>query len=239
VLPEYNDAKAASLACWRDAKLERWESPEAKRAELLRIAEAVVVDNSDAKDARAIADAAVKAFVQIYLPETSGGPGWGRSESETPASALGRIDMVVANASDFGVTARSTKPGNIVLNWRKLIDLVPDVLTSGYAATVSPPLLLPFIGLQICSKVRKVSFVSLTDAEASVILALWKNRDGHDQIDESVGYEKTSALRDQLRLRPLTRDQYMAANDKLSKMNCIEIQSGVIWLKETVKTTYS
>ena len=219
--------------------MEPWKSPEAKRAELLRIAEAVVVDNSDAKHARAIADAAVKAFVQINLPETSAGAGWERSESETPASALGRIGVVLADTSGFGVTARSTKAGNILLNWRKLIDLVPDTVTSGYTAIVSPPLLLPLIGLQICSKVRKASVVSLTEVEASVILALWKSRDGHDRIDESVGYQKTSALRHQLGLRPLTRDQYMAANDKLSKMNCIEIQSGVIWLKETVTTTYS
>jgi hypothetical protein len=80
----------------------------------------------------------------------------------------------------------SRKPGNIVMNWRKLIDVTPDVTIAAAGATGGPAWLLPFIGLYIWNKLWCGAKVEFSKSEAIVILALWKNRDARKKMKKKM-----------------------------------------------------
>jgi hypothetical protein len=88
---------------------------------------------------------------------------------------------------------RSRKPGNIILNLRRLIQIVPDITITA-AGVAGPSWLLPFIALHIWNKLWANSKVDLDQRHAVTIYALWKNRNSENKIPEEVGYEKTNSF---------------------------------------------
>jgi hypothetical protein len=133
---------------------------------------------------------------------------------------------------------RSRKPGNILLNWRKLIDVVPDATLAGVGATANPQWTIPLVGLYIWNKFWRGAEEELSDVEATVILALWKGRNSENKIGEDEGFVKTNEFRSTSSLPTLSRDDYTAAINRLLIMKCIEISDGIIWLREWVNIRY-
>jgi len=132
----------------------------------------------------------------------------------------------------------SRKPGNIYLDWEKLIEIVPEVTLAASGGATLPYWAWPLIGLYIWNRLWCGAEEDLSEAEATIIYALWKNKNGHNQISEDDGYTKTNSIRDQQGMLGLSRSQYNAAINHLLQMSCIEIEEGMISLQEWVRIEY-
>ena len=137
--------------------------------------------------------------------------------------------------------ANSRKPGNILLNWPKLIDIVPDISLAGLGAAtlpIAPAIAAVLAGLYVWNKVWRGSIEEFSDVEAITILALWQNRDARNEIVESEGMKKTNELRETYALPSLSSTQFARAIDRLVAIDCIEVKNGVVWLREWIRVKY-
>ena len=153
-----------------------------------------------------------------------------------------RFDFITVNSLHTTPKAQSRKPGNVLLSWRKLVDIVPDISLAGLGAAtlpVAPVLAAALAGLYIWNKVWRGSAEDFSDVEALTILALWQHRNGENKINENDGLVKANQLRAQYSMPPLTPGQYAAAVNRLIEVHCIELENGVIWLCESVRVKYS
>ncbi|CAN7782467.1 hypothetical protein LJR296_008113 [Cupriavidus necator] len=152
------------------------------------------------------------------------------------------IELVTVSSLHTRPKARSRKPGNVVLNWRKLVDIVPDISLAGLGAAtlpVAPVVAAALAGLYVWNKIWRGSVEDFSDVEAITILALWQHRNGENKINENDGLVKTNQLRAQYSMAPLTPGQYAAVVNRLVEIHCIELENGVIWLREWVRVKYS
>lgn len=195
----------------------------AMRAQLLESAALGPVGRALSEDARY---KLVDAFARITPPE----------EPEI------RMELITISSLYDAPKASSRKPGNVVLNWRKLLDIVPDVSLAGLGAAtlpVAPQVAVVLAGLYIWNKVRRGAVEEFSDVEAVTILALWEHKDAKNKIPEQEGFAKTNEIRGRYALPPLALSQYVAVINRLVSLQCIELEDGVIWLCELVRTKYS
>lgn len=191
---------------------------ELKKAELAKLAEIAI--NERAADSASIARLVVGAFASVTPP------------IEPPV----RIELIVMNVSRTP-RAESRKPGNIVLSWRKLFEIVPDA-TLAAAGAKEATWLIPFAALYIWSKLWRAAKEDLTDVEATILYALWKSRNAKNKVESGIGYEKTNSARLECGLPAISRDSYQKAVDRLLKLQCVEMKDGWLWLREWVRVTY-
>ncbi|SEO71931.1 hypothetical protein [Pseudomonas sp. ok266] len=152
------------------------------------------------------------------------------------------IGLITINSLFDAPKARSRKPGNLVLNWRKLLDIVPDVSLAGLGAAslpVAPQVAVVLVGLYIWSKVWRGAVEEFSDIEAVTMLALWKHRNDKCKIAEPEGFVRVTQLRAHYALPPLTLGQYASAINRLVQLDCIELENGIIWLRECIRVKYS
>lgn len=152
------------------------------------------------------------------------------------------IGLITINSLYDSPKARSHKPGNLVLNWRKLLDIVPDVSLAGFGAAslpVVPQVAIALVGLYIWSKVWRGTVEEFSDVEAVTILALWMHRNDKCKIAELEGFVRVNELRASYALAPLTAGQYASAINRLVQLDCVELANGIIWLREWIQVKYS
>lgn len=198
-------------------------------------------DAARAKRAQLLADAALGPVGQL-LPESVRHwlvDAFARvTPPEEPKVTIGLITI----SSLYGAPkASSRKPGNVLLNWRKLLDIVPDVSLAGLGAAtlpVAPQIAVALAGLYIWNKVWRGAVEEFSDVEAVTILALWEHRNDKNKISEPDGFVKTNEVRGRYALPPLTSNQYASAINRLVSLGCIELEGGVIWLREWVQKQY-
>lgn len=196
----------------------------AKRAAIERAAEQARTVQANLSDANI--RATVEAFSRVTPPEE-------------PEISIGLITIESLYSSP---KAESRKPGNIVLNWRKLIDIVPDVSLAGLGAAtlpIAPAWSAVLAGLYVWNKIWRGSVEEFNDAEAITVLALWRNRNAENRIIEDEGFKKTNELRASYSLPALTQGQFISIIDRLVRIQCIELKDGTIWLREWVRVKYS
>jgi hypothetical protein len=191
----------------------------AKASEIARVA-AEVATATYPQPSAALSSAIVDAFVSLTPPM-----------EEEP-----RMELITLFST--GRRGSSRKPGNIVLNWRKLIDIIPDVTIAAAGAPPAPAWLQFTIALYIWNKFWCGAKEEFSDAEANVLLALSRSRDQNKKIKEMDGYEKTNIVRREAKLSDLSIAEYSAAVTRLIRMRCIEMESGIIWLREWVRIAY-
>ena len=199
------------------------DAARAKRAQLLADAALGPIGQMLPEDARR---RLVNAFTRVTPPEE-------------PEITIGLI--TISSLYD-APKASSRKPGNVVLNWRKLLDIVPDVSLAGLGAAtlpVAPQVAVVLAGLYIWNKVWRGAVEELSDVEAVTILALWEHRNEKNKIPEQDGFAKTNEVRSRYALPPLTTNQYASAVNRLVSLECIELEDGIIWLREWVRKKYS
>lgn len=190
-----------------------------KKAELVQVVEQGIPPGLK------VSDSCVQSLMESFVRITP------------PAEPKQTFRWITVNQPDVG-GGSSRKPGNVVLSWRKLMDLVPDVAIAAVGGLTSPPWLLPFIGLYVWNKFWCSSEEPLTEVEATVIYALWKNRNGQNKIPEDDGFEKSNGVRKGFGQALLSRQEFGSAVNRLVKMHCIEIEEGIIWLRESVSIKY-
>lgn len=77
--------------------------------------------------------------------------------------------------------AVSTKPSNLLINWRKLALTGPQVALSAQTATTIPLWGLPLVGLLMFSNLRRLTRIRIDEEHAAVIWALWKLKEEHGE----------------------------------------------------------
>jgi hypothetical protein len=197
---------------------------ELKRQELRDAAVAVRLTVADFSDDAV--EAALNAFSRVTPPEE-------------PEFSIG---LITVSSLYSAPTASSRKPGNVLLNWKKLTDIVPDLSLAGLgAATLPIPVVWSAVleGLYVWNKIWRGSVEEFSDTEATTILALWKARNGENKTLEDDGFNKVNALRSSYSLPSLSRGQYTAAINRLVQIRCIELDNGVVWLREWVEVKYT
>lgn len=143
------------------------------------------------------------------------------------------VSELITLDSKGGGTSR--KPGNIVLNWRRLFDLVPDVGVAAVGGIGHDSFVVALIALYVWNKVWRGSETPLSDAEASVIEALWRKDGRARTVSSDEAFELTNELRRARSADELTRSGFEAAISVLSSMQCVEVTDDSIWLREWVR----
>lgn len=180
--------------------------------------------------ARVDAEGVAAAFAEVVAPEID--------DDDFPKIDL-RAGLVIVGLPSDPSPGVSRKPGNLILNWRKLAEIVPDVAIAAAAALSGPPWVGFMVALYIWNRLWRGTEEALSEAEASVMYALWKNRGAGNRIDEDLGYAKTNAARQGFGREPLTRSAYTRALDALVRIDCVAIVGGVVELREAVRIRYS
>lgn len=155
----------------------------------------------------------------------------------TPPEIDTRMELVTMRPGGMG-GGRSLKPGNIWLNWRRLlIDGAESILT--VVGAISIPWLIPLAGLVVWNKVWSSSSIEIDERHAVIIWAMWNNRDEENCIE----IDKISDLvNEELRRynRPMMNEEELNNMLKdLEKIECIKKTDGnKRWLREWVKAVY-
>ncbi len=131
----------------------------------------------------------------------------------------------------------SRKPGNLRLNWRKLLADSPDICLN-IAGVVTTPYLVPFAALSLWNKLRGHSAIQLSKEHATVLYAMWQGRDTNNRIANSQAFEKAGVLFCIYQWPPLNKHAFEHILVELERIECIECEDDSIWLRESVKTTY-
>lgn len=148
------------------------------------------------------------------------------------------IEMITVHS--MGASGgRSRKPGNIVVNFRSLIGDFGDIgLAAGAGATDKS--LIPLAAMAIWIKIWNRSKIKLTQEQASLVYAMWLNREPENLISS----EEASAMYKLICInqgRPEPSDE--SFNEALSALvsfgSIAWHKSGKIWLREWVRNVYS
>lgn len=136
---------------------------------------------------------------------------------------------------DSRMGGSSRKPGNLVLNWRRLFDTTPDVVVAGAGVAANGPFVRAMIGLYIWNKVWRSMEEPITIAEASIIEGLWCGRGGRKRIPESEAFDIVNKARRNYGMESLTFQEFAGAIDHLVAIDSVELKAGDVRLTEWVR----
>lgn len=198
------------------------EKAEAKRQDLKAIIAASLRESS-IDDADLLAGQVVQRFADVTAPYYEPPP------------------MRLMTLSEGGVGGGSTtKPGNVVLNLRKLVRAIASGILTIAGATAAPWLLV--IGALVTwDALWSCLNLKLTEDHACVVWALWKNRDDKDTFPKSDVLDAVNRERAAFGKQPLSAMEVNRALDDLARMGCIKQSANDPqrwWLREWVRITY-
>lgn len=127
---------------------------------------------------------------------------------------------------------RSIKPGNILLNIRKLIESIPEVISIGAGMVCDNHIVTVCGALSLWLKLRDIATINISKEQAFVVVALWRNCNPNHEISLDDGYIATNNLFKQYGEPEITNLKYNMIIDSLVKMECIELTEEIIWPRE-------
>jgi len=187
----------------------------AKRAELIADV-AAILDPVDAH----LAGLIVEAFCQMTPP------------LEPPRM----IHMITAQSGGLG-GGETTKPGNLRLNWHKLVRSCGDMVLTA-AGVAAHPVLIPFAALSLWNKYWTHATIPLSREQATALFAMWSRKDSKNRITRDVAIAAVNDLLAVFKLPLIDQKQFDVIERDLTHLRCIECDQDGIWLREWVKTTY-
>lgn len=134
--------------------------------------------------------------------------------------------------------AKSSKPGNILLNWRKLlINGSESILT--IAGVIAVPWLIPLAGLIIWDKICSLSNIKIDERHAAVIWTMWHNRDKENCIKKSEVLDLVNKDLSKYNHPKMNEEELNDILKDLEAMETIEsTEENKWWLREWVKVPY-
>jgi hypothetical protein len=133
--------------------------------------------------------------------------------------------------------ANTIKPGNIILNWRKLPEKISDIVLIGAGATSS--WLVPFAILRICQLALDLANIPLSRHHAIALHMILKHKDSsHHNIAENEVFTKTNEYLVEKGDHALDKKQFSQVINELVKLQCVELIDGRLRLKEKVNAKY-
>ena len=133
---------------------------------------------------------------------------------------------------------KSIKPGNILLNMRKLIESLPEVVTIRAGMVCDNNIVTICGALSLCLKLSDIATINISKEQAFVIVALWRNCDFDHKISLDDGFLSTNNLLKQYGEPDFTSLKYNIIIDSLIKIKCIELTEEIIWLRERISKNY-
>ena len=134
---------------------------------------------------------------------------------------------------------RTRKPGNVVLNWRKMVRESADFVLTG-AGSIAQPWLIPLAALSIFNKIWTHSTIELSKEQASCLFAMWHRCDDSHHINQDKAFEACRELFSVFQWPDLQDAQFSTVLQDLVEIQCIEISDEeVIWLIEWVRKSYT
>jgi hypothetical protein len=132
----------------------------------------------------------------------------------------------------------SIKPGNVTLNWRKLIGSLPGIVLTGAGAATNPWLFI--LGARVIWRdLYSTSRVELSPQHATTILTMWNNHDGSKRISEDKARTLTNKALAEFDLNLVSETTFAIIIDDLSQSGCVELSDGEIWLREWIRRSCS
>ena len=132
----------------------------------------------------------------------------------------------------------SIKPGNILLNIRKLIEAIPEVISIGVGMVCDNHIVTVCGALSLWLKLRDIATISISKEQAFVIVALWRNCNPNHKISLDDGFIATNNLFDQYGEPEISSLKYNIIIDSLVKIGCIKLTEEIIWLREWISKNY-
>lgn len=191
-----------------------------KQQELQDLVSTVLPSGNNEKYKIEVANAILNHFIELSPPQ-----------EEEP-----RVHWISLSDKGRG-GGYSRKAGNLILNWRNLFQIIPDVVLTG-SGVVSSAWLWPFAGLHVWNIVWAGSKIELSKNHAVAIYSMWMNKDGRHTIDEKEAFNKTNDFLLSQGDEKIDRAMFAKIIDDLNRMECIELESGRVWLRESVRKTY-
>ena len=195
------------------------ERAKEKRGELTDIVKDVI-QNYDIQNKGEISSAIIDHFVNIAPPEEEL-----------------RMELLTIGQGGMG-GGSSTKPGNIWLNWRKLlVEGAESILT--VVGAVAVPWLISLAGLVVWNKVWSLASIKIDERHATIIWTMWKNRDEENYIKNDKLLDLVNKNLSEYNRPIMNEEELRDILKDLEEMGCIEATEENKWrLQEWVKTTY-
>ena len=136
-----------------------------------------------------------------------------------------------------GVT---TKPGNVVLNWRKLITAIASGALT-IAGTAAMPWMLVVGALVTWDRVYSSAQLEINEVQACVAWSLWVSRDAASTVAKSEVFDVVNRERDNFGQQQLSVKEVDYALRDLERMGCIHQSRSdpdSWWLREWVRVRY-
>jgi len=145
---------------------------------------------------------------------------------------------VIVIPNGFTDVAKSTKLGNIKLNWKKLCILSCESVFPIAAAT-RMLWLIPFTALVVCNKFWSLQNITITKRDAIVIWTMWKNRDPEDCIEAKNVLDFVNKELFNFSCPSMTQAELEIIIKNLEKIKCIEkTEENKLQLVEEIKVDY-
>lgn len=148
-------------------------------------------------------------------------------------SRTGTISYITALKPSAGGT--TVKPGNIRLNWKKLFEKAPELVLTG--AGVTQTWLIPFAVLYLWNLVWSLSKIEITPIQAMTMYALWNVEPPTRRFEEGDALAYVNAYRSRCGASALSERDFAAVIDELTRLGCVELSDGEVWLREWIKKT--
>lgn len=154
-------------------------------------------------------------------------------EEEPPMNHIMTMDSL--NNYRRGST---TKPGNIKLNWKKLMLTIPSATQLVASIAYDNSILKVCAALQLWNSIWNAFTIKISKEEAIVIVALWKNCNSEHKISLDEGFIVSKKLFEAYGEPELSFKKYNKIIDSLIRIESIELTEGVIRLCEWIRKQY-
>ena len=132
----------------------------------------------------------------------------------------------------------SIKPGNITLNWKKLVYGIPSIIESSIAIETNNIILIGCSALTLCKTINKILSVEISKEQSIVLLALWQGRKYRRKIPVSDGLNLVNKFCKIYSEEPMDNKVYQRTLDELLRLKCIDLVDDKILLIEKVSRKY-
>lgn len=156
-----------------------------------------------------------------------------------PQQEMPMMEFLTVNSLNNYNKGTSIKPGNIILNIRKLIISLPELITniSDFFSKDSPVYKV-YVVLNILKKIKHITTIEITEDQSLAVLALWRNYNQHQRIKLEEGFERCRTLYKSINKPTYTFEQYLKVIDDLEKIGSLHLNDDGILLCELVNIKY-
>ena len=148
------------------------------------------------------------------------------------------MSLIIMDSLNNYSNGRTIKPGNICLNIKELLKTIPSMVEMAVTIALDIPILQVCAALNLWKSIIDVFTIEISKDQAYLIVSLWKNSDSRHNIAIEEGLIAVNALLERYGEQTLNNTRYNHILESLEKIHCIELEDGVIWLREWISKRY-